>query len=67
MKITFTNYRHNFGVSRDNIWLWLYIRIYFGAGRGGGWWEVRGRVERGGGGGGGVVGTCWLFKGHGSA
>ena len=40
-------------------------RLYFGAagwGRGGG----RGRIWGGGGGGGGVVGTCWLFNGHGS-
>ena len=38
------------------------IRLYFGAGRGGG----RVRVGRGGGRGGWVVGTCWLFNGHGS-
>ncbi len=36
------------------------MQLYFGARRGGG----GGRV--GGGGGGGGVGTCWLFKGHGS-
>ena len=64
-KISFANFRHYFGLSRGKIWLWLYIRLYFGAGRGGGWGRGRGRVG-GGGGGGGVVGTCWLFKGHGS-
>ena len=36
--------------------------MYFGTGRGGGgrWGRVWGGGE------GGVVGTCWLFKGHGS-
>jgi len=40
------------------------IRLYFGAGRGGGGGRVG--VRGGGGWGGGVVGTCWLLNGHGS-
>ena len=41
--------------------IWQYIRLYFGAGRGGGW--GRGRVKGVGEGG---VGICWLFNSHGS-
>ena len=66
MKITFANFWHNYGLSRGKIWQWLYIRSYFGAGRGVGWVRGRGVVGGEGGGGGGEVGTCWPFKGHGS-
>ena len=61
MKITFPKYRHNFGLSRGKIWLFLLkqtISFYFEAESG----QGRGRVW--GGGGGGVVGTCWLFSVH---
>jgi len=64
-KITFANYRHDLGLSRGKIWLWLYIRLYFGAGRGEGWERVSRRVGGAGGRGVRVVGTCWLFKVYG--
>ena len=69
MKITFADFRYDFGLSRGKIWLWLLNQatiLYFGAGRGGGWGRERGRVGVGGEEGGGLVGTCWLFNIHGS-